>query len=284
MRPKLLRQHLRDLQAQLAIRLPALPDATDPEALHEARVLLRRLRALLRPVSKRAAIQPLYALAGQVLAASGPLRDLDVLAADLAAHRRGGIARQRLVARGELMAALLGSPAFPELQARVAARAPLLRAAALPVRRKLEDRVAERLTRDRDTLRARLADPDADLHRIRLDIKHLRYQLEAQAAPGAAARRLRARLARAQGVLGDWHDRELWMDRAGREADLASCRARWAREHAALGEAIVPLLAELRHDLKVTLTPMEADKARAARRGGRAGEPAPGTRKKAARA
>lgn len=251
MRPKLLRRHLRDLQGQLATRLPGLRDATDPEALHDVRVLLRRLRALLRPISQRSAIQPLYQLTGEVLTASGPLRDLDVLAADLAAHRRGGVARQRLAARGDLLTAVVGGHAFSALQERVQADAPLLKASALPSRRKLETRIAERLTRERDTLGARLADPEADLHRLRLDIKHLRYQLEAQDAPGRAARRLCALLVKAQGVLGDWHDRELWIQRAGVEADLAYCRTRWEREHTALGQAIVPLLAQLKRPLKV---------------------------------
>lgn len=250
MRPKLLRRQLRLLQGQLAAALPRLPEAGDPEALHELRVALRRLRALLRPLARREAVAPLFTLAGRALAATGPVRDLDVLAADLAAHRRGPLARALLGGRAALIDALLLHPDVSRLQALASARASLLPRDALPGRRKLRRRMDRRLDRDRATLAARLA-ADADLHEVRIDIKHLRYQLEARGQGGRAGQRLLGLLVKAQGALGDWHDRELWMARAAAEPALAPCVARWRREHAALEGDIAPLLVALRRALKV---------------------------------
>lgn len=252
MRPKLMRRQLRLLQGQLAASLPRLSGAGDPEALHDLRVALRRLRALLRPLAKRAAIAPVFALTGEVLAATGPLRDLDVLAGDLAAHRRGGMARTLLAHRGERLDTLLGSPALIRLQALVAGNVPLLARPALPGRRKLRRRMARRLARDRDALRARLSRTETDLHEVRIDIKHLRYQLEARGHGGRAGRRLLGLLVKAQATLGDWHDRELWMARAADDPALASCVPRWRREHAGLAADMAPLLAALRRALDVT--------------------------------
>lgn len=251
MRPKLLRRQLRLLQGQLAASLPRLPEAGAPEALHDLRVALRRLRALLRPLARREAIAPLFALARDVLAATGPLRDLDVLAEDLAAHRRAGVARALLARRGDSLGTLRDNPAFSRLQALAGGDAPLLARAALPGRRRLRRRMERRLARDRDALCRRLARVDTDLHEVRIDIKHLRYQLEARGGGGRAERRLLGLLVKAQGALGDWHDRELWIARAGEDATLASSVARWRREHAALAADIAPLLVALRRALKV---------------------------------
>jgi CHAD domain-containing protein len=57
--------------------------ATDPEALHDLRIALRRLRSLLRPLRGVPAVDTLRAAAVAVARLSGSLRDLEVLLGQL---------------------------------------------------------------------------------------------------------------------------------------------------------------------------------------------------------
>ena len=79
-----------DLQAQvlrLQINLYAcrarLAAATDGEALHDVRIVLRKLRSLLRPLRDVPACDALQQRAAELGRLSGPLRDLEVLLAHL---------------------------------------------------------------------------------------------------------------------------------------------------------------------------------------------------------
>lgn len=243
MRPKVFRQQLDSLKRQVGAGLENLCQAPAPDTLHPLRVGLRRLRALLRPLSGRKAFRDLYRLAGQVLKASGALRDLEVVATDLATHRRIHAAAVR---RTRLQAGLVELASAPLLQALAkacqppAADAP---AVALPDRDALAKRCRRTLERDRRRLRRHLEADRPDLHALRLDIKRLRYQLELQAPPGGSKEL--ERLCAAQGLIGDWHDREVWLGMAEAEPDLRPCEARWQGERKALAQQLPPLLGKL---------------------------------------
>lgn len=245
MGPKAFRQRLAALQQRLAAGLDNLLQARAPATLHELRIALRRLRTLLRPLRRRRAVQALYALAGQVLAATSPLRDLEVLAIDLEAHRRPRAAARRRRQLQETLLALVANPALRELQAGCSRKCLLLPASALPDRAALKKRRAKTLQRDRDNLQAQLARKNADLHRLRLAIKRLRYQLEDEERPPA----LLSALTAAQATLGDWHDREIWLEKSEAEDDLRSSRARWRREHGQLAALLPELLGRLALEL-----------------------------------
>lgn len=253
MRPRLLKQHLATLQASLTSSLANLQHAPAPETLHDLRVALRRLRTLLQPLARDKGVAPLYALSGKVLAATAPLRDLQVLATDLAAHRRGPAARQRREALEQGLLALLAGKPVARLEAQLAGAGPLLPARALPSRRRLERRGRKALDANCARLRRELDRDPPELHRLRLAVKRLRYQLEAEEAVEGRRAAL-ATLTGAQQLLGDWHDRSVWLARAGTEPDLAPCRRRWAREQAALAASLAPGLARLRQVLD-TLAP-----------------------------
>ena len=60
---------------------------TDPEALHDLRTTVRRLRSLLRPLRGLPGVEQLEAAAKAVGDLTTPLRDLEVLAAYL--HEKG---------------------------------------------------------------------------------------------------------------------------------------------------------------------------------------------------
>ncbi|MCD6060367.1 MAG: hypothetical protein K0R03_272 [Moraxellaceae bacterium] len=244
MRPKHFRQQLAARQAALAASLGNLVHAPAPKTLHRLRVDLRRLRALLRPLAGRRAFAPLYRDAGRVLEASGPLRDLEVLADELDAH---GLARTALPRRKRFQAGLeelLAGKALQHLDDHCRPRpepAPLI---ALPDREALAKRCRKAVSRDLERLRRRLDQPDPDLHRLRLDIKSLRYQLLEQEVDGIG-KELKL-LARLQDRLGDWHDRTLWLGLAQQEDDLQPCVKRWRAEQAELARWLPDLVARLR--------------------------------------
>ena len=72
---------------RLEVRLLAcqarLEADTDPEALHDLRTTVRRLRSLLRPLRGLPGVVQLEMSASQVGTLTTPLRDLEVLAAHL---------------------------------------------------------------------------------------------------------------------------------------------------------------------------------------------------------
>ncbi len=240
----------------------------DEAAVHDARVAVRRLRSDLR--SFRAFLDAPWtdALREELQAAGdtlGAARDADVLLARLNAHagdipaadrervsdalaplraeRDAAYVRVRAMLAGERHAALVGA-------VRTAAASPP------PGRRGAEDAAsaAAEVMRDawktvRKAVRA-CADPpsDADLHRVRIKAKRVRYAAEAlEPWMGAPARVLARRVARLGDLLGEQHDgvvaaarlrRATWDPRlafvAGQlaaleHADALRCRARWRR-------------------------------------------------------
>jgi len=213
-------------------RHPANPPI---DAIHDARVATRRLRSDLKtfgpaldPVWVRHTRDELQWL-GTLL---GRVRDVDVLApklkpdpddrtsdSDGKAALRSGLTQQRRVAGRELAEAL-GSPRYLDLLDRLhaGARLPPLSGAIAqaPARRalpKLVRRTWRRLARDvRDAGRH---PSDAQLHRLRIKAKEVRYASEASAAlMGKPARQLAAAAEALQGLLGDHHDAvaaEAWL-------------------------------------------------------------------------
>jgi len=77
-------------QARLSAR-------TDPEALHDLRTTVRRLRSLLRPLRGLPGVEQLEAAASHVGDLTTPLRDREVLAAYLLQHDQPEAAQRRMV-------------------------------------------------------------------------------------------------------------------------------------------------------------------------------------------
>ncbi|HZU64010.1 MAG TPA: CHAD domain-containing protein [Novosphingobium sp.] len=212
--------------------------ASDPEAVHQARVALRRLRAafaLFAPLwadgdgsasSASAGPGPAHwrAALGDLARALGPARDLHVLGARLAtAPATPAMARlrQHLAAcetqasaraashiasapTQALLMALAGWLESPAALAAPAARQPLM-AFAGPL-------LARRRRHLRGQRKQLAALPEASLHRLRIQVKKLRYAVgflaPAQSTGGSAraARRHEGVLARLQEVLGGLND------------------------------------------------------------------------------
>lgn len=60
---------------------------TDPEALHDLRIVIRRLRSLLTPLKKFQDVAPIRSAAAELGRLTTPSRDLEVMTIEL--ERRG---------------------------------------------------------------------------------------------------------------------------------------------------------------------------------------------------
>ena len=217
---------------RLEVRLLAcqarLAADTDPEALHDLRTTVRRLRSLLRPLRGLPGVVQLEMSASQVGALTTPLRDLEVLAAHLQEQGYPMQAQRRvdqlsgsyaLVADSEQLAQLLMIlDVFPRFL-RAAQREGMLRG--------LRQRIEKVLKKQWQTLEKALNDPGHDRHRVRLLIKRVRYAAEAYPELDQLPPLVLARLKVAQKALGEWHDAWQWLLQAGQQADLQPCVAKW---------------------------------------------------------
>jgi|SRR5215207_8017428 len=197
----------------------------DPEDLHQMRVSVRRMRAVLRaarPLLARRWADELRAELGWLGRALGPVRDLDVLLMRLrevtarfetaqradAERLFSALQQEREAARSVLLQAL-ASERYAALVQR------LERAVAEPVPAAAIDRqvtLVSLVRREFDRLGAAVAatgDQPADevLHALRIDGKRLRYTAELVAPVlGERARELLRACAAMQDVLGDHQD------------------------------------------------------------------------------
>lgn len=167
---------LRRLETVLNEALLRLQQAQDTEALHDLRVCLRRIRSLLRPLRGCPGATRLDRAAAELGRLTTPLRDLEVLIAELARHH---LDWQANVRQSDLQARcrqLLAHPQLIDFPSRLHAWCRRFRRTA---RRAAKHRLDRHLLRQQRQLRRALADTGYDRHRLRLLIKRLRYAAEA---------------------------------------------------------------------------------------------------------
>jgi len=216
------------LQVRLLGCQARLAADTDSEALHDLRTTTRRLRSLLRPLRELPGVEQLEGAAKALGELTTPLRDREVLAAQLLERELFDAARQRLAGRRETFASVAESAQLERLLAIVDAFPIFLRAAQREgLIRKLHQRIDKRLEKQWMQLREALDDPAHDRHRLRLLIKRVRYGADAYPQLEHAGKRLQRALKRAQGDLGDWHDLHQWLLQAEQQPDLAPCVEHW---------------------------------------------------------
>ncbi|MCQ4347397.1 CHAD domain-containing protein [Pseudomonas stutzeri] len=216
------------LDVALVATRARLAACTDREALHDLRIVVRRLRSLLRPLRGLPGVDSLEALAAEVGRLSSPLRDLEVLAEELERFGAAEPARRRREVLAAAYPQLLGEAALARLQHALGQWPGLLREAEREgLLRRWQKKVHRRLLGQRQRLQIALVDPAHDRHRLRLLVKRVRYASEVWPQPlGVPADALKA----AQSALGDWHDRLQWCRRAEEEEDLRPCLGHWQRE------------------------------------------------------
>ena len=220
--------HVMGLEVGVMASQARLEARTDPEALHDLRTTVRRLRSLLRPLRGLPGVAQLEAAASRVGDLTTPLRDREVLAAYLLSHDQPQAAQRRMAQMAEAYPAVAASAELAQLLQILDAFPRFLRASQRQgLLKGLRPNIEKRLAKQWKKLDTALHDPAHDRHRLRLLIKRVRYGIEAypelDRLPKAALPRLKA----AQAALGDWHDCWQWLARAEHEADLQPCISTW---------------------------------------------------------
>lgn len=211
-------------RARLAVR-------TDGEALHDLRIVVRRLRSLLRPLRGLPGVDLLEELCSEVGHLSSPLRDLEVLVVELERTGQHPAAARRRQALAKGYPRLLEEPALARLHHALGQWPSLLREAEREgLLRRWQKKIHTRLLRQYRRLQVALVDPAHDRHRLRLLVKRVRYADEVWPQQLALPTDT---LKAVQSALGDWHDRLQWCQRAEEEEDLRPCLAHWQRDLAA---------------------------------------------------
>lgn len=219
------------LQVRLMACRERLAADTDSEALHDLRISLRRLRSLLRPLRGLPGVEQLDDAASALGTLTTPLRDREVLAAELIGRGYAAAGHRRLEGRGRTFARVAASPQLARVLTIVDAFPLFLRAAGREgLVKSLDKRIDKRLVKQWRKLHEALQDPAHDRHRLRLLIKRARYGDEAYPQLDHAGKKLQRLLKRAQSDLGNWHDRLQWLLQARDHADLAPCKVAWEQE------------------------------------------------------
>ncbi|MER7010998.1 CHAD domain-containing protein [Saccharopolyspora sp. NPDC000359] len=209
----------------LAAHDPGTRLGTDPEELHQMRVAVRRMRAMLqaaRPFLDQSWSEPLRAELGWLGRALGPVRDLDVLlerlrqeSADLPTDERAAAARlisglevEHGAARVEMLAALDSDRYLDLLRALATAVRTTPTASDVDSERALRELVLRQFHKLRKAVDRLPADPaDQQLHALRIRGKRVRYTAElAQPVLGRPAQQLIRAARHFQDVLGEHQD------------------------------------------------------------------------------
>lgn len=220
------------LEVNLLASRERLVANTDPEALHDVRIALRKLRSLLRPFRKLIEHDPLVNAAAELGRISSPVRDSEVLLAEL--QRHGGLEQviaQRQVTLPAQYRELLGSAEALRVQRAFDLWPTFFRQAlhdAAPEH--LKAYVTRQLKKESQRLSAAMADPAHDRHRLRILIKRVRYCADTYPLLVSFTPKHIKALKSGQNALGAWHDRLQWLARAEQEADLAPLVAQWQKE------------------------------------------------------
>ena len=117
------------LQVRLLACRERLAANTDSEALHDLRTSLRRLRSLLRPLRGLPGVEQLEEAARSLGTLTTPLRDREVLAAELIGHGYAEAGERRLARWDNTFASVAASPQLTRLLAIVDVFPLFLRAA-----------------------------------------------------------------------------------------------------------------------------------------------------------
>lgn len=219
------------LQVRLYACQARLCADTDDEALHDLRIALRKLRSLLKPLRALPSVEPLEQAAAVLGRLTGPLRDREVLLAELQRRGQGAYVATQAQPLQRQRAAVAGAREFTELLQLLDAWPQRWRQAGREGHLKgAENRVRRGMRRQQRKLARALRDPQHDRHRLRLLIKRVRYGAQTYPQASELAAPVRQRLKRAQGDLGAWHDRLQWLARVETEQPLAACRDAWQQE------------------------------------------------------
>jgi CHAD domain-containing protein len=237
--------HVLELEISLYHACARLEAGTDPEALHDLRINVRRLRSLLKPLRGKDGVNDLDDAAAAVGQLTTPVRDLEVLVSELRNRGLSEPAGAREATLSSRYSEIMHSPELQQLFTCLDAWPAGFRAAERDGElRRLDKQLGKFLRRQMLRLQCALADRQHDPHRIRLLVKRNRYAADAYPQHSLISAEAAIALKDMQASLGTWHDRYQWCLKATQEPDLEPLQPQWQSESAtALAEAEGKMLA-----------------------------------------
>ena len=220
---------IQNLTVALRETFKRLVNNENDEALHDYRVIVRRIRSIIGPVRKLPENQPLREAAAAVGRLTTPARDLEVLVAEVERRGYSALADTR---RALLQAEYREIVEAPELQhlfdelelwPTEFAKSKLGSDSA-----KLKRVINKALKRHLSKLQAGVDDIDFDRHRLRILVKRARYINDAFPTLSPLSKEAATALKKAQSALGGWHDNHQWGLRGQLETDLLPLIEPWA--------------------------------------------------------
>ncbi|HCZ9326387.1 TPA: CHAD domain-containing protein [Pseudomonas aeruginosa] len=212
---------------------------TDPEALHDLRIAVRRLRSLLKPLQLVELAVELDSAAAALGEATNPVRDMEVMAVELERH---GLLVQASIRKQAVRKWCRQAEDCSEINRFLKAiddwPASFRQAIAEGRVDNLKATATKRIRLQLKRLLLALEAPDHDRHDIRLKVKRARYSLDAYPGLCSLPATTRSALKELQTVLGDWHDYHQWCLMAQEQADLRLLISDWCvARTAALAQA-----------------------------------------------
>lgn len=206
-----------------------LEAGSDTEALHDLRIAVRKIRSLLIPLRVFTELNSLREAAARVGRVTTPIRDLEVMIAELENQGLSSPAAERRSRLNSSYRQILAAPELDELFTELDRWPEKFRAATSKHSAKaLKQVVSKALTKQVRKLRMALHDEKFDRHELRILVKRTRYITEAfpQLSPLSpkAAKSLKA----VQSALGSWHDHFQWCLQTRIEAGLQPLERPWA--------------------------------------------------------
>ncbi|HZJ96267.1 MAG TPA: CHAD domain-containing protein, partial [Oligella sp.] len=220
---------IQNLTVALRETFKRLVNNENDEALHDYRVIVRRIRSIIGPLRKLPESQPLREAAAAVGRLTTPARDLEVLVAEVERRGYSALADTR---RALLQAEYREIVEAPELQhlfdelelwPTEFAKSKLGSDSA-----KLKRVINKALKRHLSKLQAGVDDIDFDRHRLRILVKRARYINDAFPTLSPLSKEAATALKKAQSALGGWHDNHQWGLRGQLETDLLPLIEPWA--------------------------------------------------------
>jgi len=225
-----------------------LADSADGEALHDLRINLRTLRSLLRPLRGLPAIDVLEKAGTDLGKLTNPIRELQVLVAELEELGMDSVAAeysqalelalQHLRVCAELPNLFEVLRNFPQIW-RLSAREGCLRG--------LRRRIRKQFKHDLRSIPKHLDNSEADLHALRLKVKRLRYCSQTYPDLTPLGRRQLKLLRKIQQSLGDWNDCQYWLECSAADERLAPLRSEWIGRGQACASTAGVLFKRFRH-------------------------------------
>ncbi|WP_330208765.1 MULTISPECIES: CHAD domain-containing protein [unclassified Pseudomonas] len=253
-------QEILRLEVALFHSRARLEHQTDPEALHDLRIAIRRIRSLLMPLKNLQGMNGLREASADLGRLTTPARDLEVMVGELDKQGFSHAATERRVRLKAVHKVIARHQTLNQFFEELDQWPSIFRASTLGNDSTVLKKIIEKsLTKQIDRLHLALDDDQYDRHELRILVKRTRYLTEAFSDLSPLSKQAAKSLKAVQSALGSWHDHFQWRLTAQRERDLIPLVLRWE-------EASTEKLIQAEYEMKKlrALLPKIVDKKKAA--------------------